>query len=169
MRRCTAVLAALLVGAALLICASAGLAATSQQTLTVHATVAARATLTLGVTDIHFPASDPDATPAIDATENPVSVDVKAHSGSSSTVTLTCQANGDLVSGGDTIGIDQVSWTVTGAGFAAGTMSKSSGVSAGSWTGSGSRSGTFSFALANSWSYATGAYSQTVVYTLTAP
>jgi hypothetical protein len=41
--------------------------------------------------------------------------------------------------------------------------------SAGSWTGSGQQNGTFSYFLANSWNYAAGNYTQTVVYTLTAP
>ena len=41
--------------------------------------------------------------------------------------------------------------------------------SLGSWTNSGNRSGTQTYALANSWDYETRSYSQGVTYTLTAP
>jgi len=141
---------------------------TDQQTLTINATVAARAKLTLGVAAISFPDEDVDATPSIPADENPVDVTVKARTGSSDTVTLTVQANGDLQSGGDAIAITNVSWTATGTGFVAGTMDTVA-QSAGSWTGPGEQTGTFSYFLANDWTYAPGNYTQTVVYTLTAP
>lgn len=143
-------------------------AATDQQTLTINATVSAKAKLTLGVAAINFADADPDTVPSVAASENPVSVTVKAHTGGASNVTLTAQANGDLDSGADTIPITNVTWTATGAGFVPGTMNTTP-QSAGSWTGSGNRSGTFSYFLANSWSYAVGNYTQTVVYTLTAP
>ena len=106
---------------------------------------------------------------SIPATENPVNVTAKVKTGSASTATLTVLAAGDLTSGGDTIAITNVSWTATGTGFIAGTMSKTTAQSAGSWTGSGNRSGTFSYVLANSWSYATGTYTANATYTLTAP
>ena len=48
-------------------------------------------------------------------------------------------------------------------------MNKAAAQSLGSWTGSGNRAGTQTYKLANSWSYATGAYSTSVTYTLTAP
>jgi hypothetical protein len=147
---------------------AAGWTATDQQTLRINATVADKAKLTLGVGTINFPDADPDSVPSVSAGENPVTVTVKAHTGSSSSVTLTVQANGDLVSGSETIAISNVTWTASGAGFAAGAMDTTP-VAAGSWTGSGNRSGSFSYFLANSWNYAKGDYTQTVVYTLTAP
>jgi len=147
---------------------AAGWAATDQQTLTINATVADKAKLTLGTAAISFPDADPDSTSSIEAPENPVSVTVKAHAGTGSPVTLTVQANGDLDSGTNTIAISNVTWTASGSGFVAGTMDTSP-VAAGSWTGSGNRSGTFSYFLANSWAYLKGDYTQTVVYTLTAP
>jgi len=143
-------------------------AATDQQTLTINATVSSQAKLELGVAAISFPAADPDGTPSILATENPVSVTVKARTGSSQPVTLTVQANGDLQSGGNSIPITKVTWTASGSGFLSGTMDTSS-QAAGSWTGSGRRDGDFSYSLANDWAYQAGSYSQTVVYTLTAP
>jgi len=145
-----------------------GWGASDQKTLTINATVAAKAKLTLGVAAINFPDADPDSLPSVPATENPVDVNVKAQTGSASTVALTVQANGDLQSGSDTIAISNVSWTATGPGFIAGIMDTVP-VSAGSWTGSGSRDGTFSYFLTNSWAYAVGNYTQTVVYTLSAP
>lgn len=169
MRKVTAVWAAAVACLALLTASAEGWAATDQQSLTINATVSAKAKLTLGEAAINFPDADPDSVPSIAATENPVSVTVKAQTGSASSVTLTAQANGDLDSGTDTIAITNVTWTAAGdPGFVAGTMDTVA-QSAGSWTGSGNRSGTFSYALANSWDYMPGSYSQTVVYTLTAP
>jgi hypothetical protein len=125
--------------------------------------------LALGTNVINFANADPDAMPSIPATENPVTVTVKAKTGSLSSVTLTVLAAGDLISGSDTIPIGNVTWTASGSGFAGGTMNKTTPQSAGSWTGPGARTGSFSYALVNSWSYATGTYSAAVTYTLTAP
>lgn len=133
--------------------------------LTINATVAARASLTLGQAAINFPDADPDTTPSIPATENAVSVTVKARTGAASNVTLTHLAAGDL----GVIPIGNVTWTATGAGFQAGTMSSTVAQTAGSWTGPGTRNGTFSYFLANSWDYAPGNYSVSSTYTLTAP
>ena len=144
-------------------------AASDAKNLTVNAAVSARAKLTLGSAAINFPDADPDVTPSIGATESPVSVNVKIRTGASSNVTLDHQAAGPLVSGGDNIAISNVTWTATGAGYVAGTMSSSAPQSAGAWTGSGDRTGTFSYLLANSWSYAAGSYTASSTYTLTAP
>jgi hypothetical protein len=144
-------------------------AATSTANLTINATVAATAKLTLSTNAINFPDADPDFTSSIPSTPASVSVTAKAKTGSASTATLTVLAADDLKSGSDTIAISNVTWTASGTGFVNGTMNKSTAQSAGSWTGSGNRSGTFSYFLANSWDYATGSYSASVTYTLTAP
>jgi len=143
----------------------------AQQTgpLTVSMAVNARANLTLGVSAINFPDADPDTTPSIAATENPVSVTAKVRTGFSSTATLTHLAGGDLTSAGNTIAISNVTWTATGAGYVAGTMNRITSQTAGSWTGSGNYSGTFSFFIVNSWSYIVGDYTVSTTYTLTAP
>jgi len=159
----------LVIGLGLVLMATGAFAVTATQNLTVNATVSARATLSIGQTSIHFPDADPDATPSVPANENAVSVTAKVRTGSASTATLTHLAAGDLVSGSDTILIGNVTWTVTGTGFQAGTMNKTTAQTAASWTGSGNRSGTFSYFLANSWSYATGSYTASSTYTLTAP
>ena len=143
-------------------------AADDTEDLTINATVNARAKLTLDPTTINFPDADPDSGP-ISATENPVDVTAKVRTGAASTATLTCLAGGNLISGGDSIAISNVTWTATGSGFVAGTMSSTVPQSAGSWTGSGNNPGTFSYSLANSWDYEIGNYAATVTYTLTAP
>jgi hypothetical protein len=151
--------------------AGAAQAASATANLTINATVAATAKLTLGTNVINFPDADPDITASIAANENPVSVTAKVKTGSASNATLTVLAAGDLKSGPtDTILISNVTWTAAGdPGLVAGTMNKTTAQSAGSWTGSGNRTGSFSYFLANSWAYQTGSYTATTTYTLTAP
>jgi len=145
-------------------------AASTTGNVTVSATVAATAKLTLGTTTVTFDDKDPDTFGSIAANEGAVSIVAKGKTTTGSSITLTLQAADDLKSGpSDTIGIGNVTWTASGTGFAAGTMSKSSAVSVGSWANSGNRTGSVTFALANSWSYATGNYSVSATYTLTAP
>ena len=85
-------------------------------------------------------------------------------------VSLTVQAGGDFVSGGDSIAIANLSWATAGAGFnAAGTMSSAAAVPVGNWTGPGAHNGTQTYTLVNDWAYAPGSYSVTLTYTLTTP
>lgn len=157
-------------GAAALARAPAADAATATQNLTINATVAARATLTLSSVTINFPDADPDAVPSIAATENPVTVTARVRTGAASTPTLTVLAGGPLTSGADTIPISNVTWTAGAAPFIAGAMSDVTGQSAAALpNGSGGHTGTFSYFLANSWAYNIGAYTASVTYTLTAP
>lgn len=160
----------LVIGLSLLLMASGAFAATSTANLTIGATVTNMAALSLGgVASIAFPDADPDNPAPIPSLPASVSVTAKAKTTKNGSVTLTVLTGGDLTSGGDTIAIGNVTWTASGAGFVAGAMDKTTGQSAGSWSGSGSRSGTFTYSLANSWSYPTGIYSATATYTLTAP
>lgn len=149
--------------------AGAAFAQTDSKPLTVNAAVNARASLTLGTTSISFPDADPDTVPSIASSPASVSVTAKVRTGSASTATLTHLAADDLKSGSDVIGINNVTWTASGGGFVPGTMNKTTAQTAGSWTGSGNRSGSFSYFLANSWDYATGSYNASTSYTLTAP
>ena len=150
--------------------ATSAFAASQNQNLTVNMAISARAKLTLGVGAINFADADPDSTPSISATENPVSVTAKVRTGAASTATLTHLAGGDLTSGGSVIPIANVTWTATGGGYAAaGTMNKTAAQSVGSWTGSGTYVGTVSYSIVNSWSYTTGNYSVSTTFTLTAP
>jgi hypothetical protein len=135
----------------------------------VSAPLASSAQLSITPSSINFPNADPDTVPSIPATENPVTVIANAQTNGNKTVTLSVIANGDLIFGSSTIPIGNVTWTASGSGFQAGTMSKTTPQTAGNWQRSGSRTGTFSYFLKNSWSYATGNYTQTITYTLTAP
>lgn len=144
-------------------------AATATSNVSVSATVSATAKLSLSAATVTFADADPDTTPSITATEGAVTVTAKGKTSNGSSITLTLLAAGDLVSGSDTITITNVSWTASGTGFSAGTMSKTAAQSVASWTDSGNRQGTVTFALANSWSYKTGSYSASATYTLTSP
>ncbi len=159
----------LVIGLGLILIAGGVFAASDSKPLTINAQVSDRASLTLEVATINFPDTDPDTTP-IPATENSVDVTVKVRTGSASAVTLTHQAAGDLTNAAlDTIPIGNVTWTATGAGFQAGTMSSTVAQTAGTWTGPGNRSGTFSYFLVNSWNYAIGSYSVSSTYILSTP
>jgi hypothetical protein len=133
------------------------------------APLASSAQLSITPSSLNFPNADPDTVPSIPAIGNPVTVTANAQTSGNKTVTLSVIANGDLISGSNNIPISNVTWTANPSGFRAGTMSKTTPQTAGSWTGSGNRTGTFSYFLKNSWSYTTGNYTQTVTYTLTAP
>ena len=159
----------LLVAAVALCVAGSAHAATDPKTVTVSATVNAKAKLTLSQSTLTFADADPTATPSITATEGAVNVTVASRTSTSGAVTLTVLAGGDLVSGSDSIGINNITWGASGGGFVGGTLNKTTAQSVGSWTGSGSRSGTVTHALANSYSYATGSYTASITYTLTAP
>jgi hypothetical protein len=132
---------------------------------TLAVTIAPSISLTLGMAAINFRSADPDLFPSIEANENPITVTVQSQAGGNAT--LTCRAMGDLASGGDIIAAFNISWTATGLGFASGIMNATDAQLAGQWAGLGTWNGTFSFHLINSWSYAPGTYSVSVVYTLT--
>jgi len=158
-----------LVVAALLVAGALVDAASLSRTATATATINAVARLTLSSASLAFPDADPDTTPAIPATGGAITITAKARTTIGDTVTLVVQAADDLRSGLDTILATQLRWTSTGTGFVAGTMSKTAAQSVASWTSSGAWSGTQSYTLLNSWTYATGTYSTTLTYTLTAP
>jgi hypothetical protein len=134
--------------------------------VTATATVAARARLEV-TGAVAFADADPDDTTVIDA--SPLSVIVKARTAPGDTVTLTVEADGDFENAtAQVIPIGNLSWLAGGTGFVPGTASTTA-VSVGSWTGPGTRNGTQTYRLANSWAYATGSYSVELTYTLTAP
>lgn|GEM_PF-2154762 len=125
------------------------------------------ARLTLGVGGLSFPSADPDVIPLVEATENPVSVDVWVRGSGSGISNLSCFAAGDLVSGSAVIPIDRVSWVAQGNGFISGVMSKIDSQPVGQWFGKNVNAhGSLSFRLLNSWNYETGFYTQSMTYTL---
>ena len=122
-------------------------------------------TLTLGVTSLHFPNASPVATASIPASENPMSVLV-GFTGIGHWA-LSIIANGDLMAGSATIPVSNVSWTASGVGFVGGTMSKTTPQPlSGGALALPSALGQVSFFLLNSWSYATGMYTQSFTITL---
>jgi hypothetical protein len=119
---------------------------------------------------ITFPSSDPDAVPIILAA--PVTVTYRIRQNSGSTWSLTVLAGGDLISGPSRVDISNVTWTATpGPPFQNGTLSKTVAQRIASGTGNvaNASSGSVTFRLANSWTYNTGTYTQTVVFTLSSP
>jgi|WetSurMetagenome_2_1015567.scaffolds.fasta_scaffold327811_1 hypothetical protein len=158
---------ALVIGFCLILIAGGAFAATDTETLTISAQVQDSATLTLSQPNITFPNANPDDYPVIDIGPYNVSARVRVASGAVST--LTHVAASDLVSGSDSIGINQVSWTATGTGYLNGTMNNSTPQSVGSFSGPGAHNGTFSYRLVNSWTYPVGTYTASSTYTLATP
>jgi hypothetical protein len=132
---------------------------------------AAAQRLELSVTpaSISFPSADPDVTPTIAAAPVVVSIRIRQSSGPWQ---LTVLANGDLMSGGETVDITNVAWTATPVPpFQNGTLSRTVAQRMASGTGNvnPTQNGSVVFRLANSWNYAAGTYTQTLVFTLSAP
>lgn len=151
----------------LLMSAPAFAQSTATGAINVTVNVSARAKLTLGAASVSFADADPDVTPTL--TSSAISVDVKSRTSANGAVSLTVAAGGDLTNAAtDTIAISNLTWTATGTNFVGGT-SNTTAQTLGSWTGSGNRAGSHTYSLPNSWAYATGAYTATLTYTLTAP
>ena len=110
-----------------------------------------------------------DAVPQVTALGGPLTITTKARATRGSQVQLTVQANGPLRSGLNTIAAGAITWTSTGAGFVAGTLSAAAPVTVGTWIGSGSRSGTQTLMFQNLWTYASGTCTASLTYTLSAP
>ena len=131
---------------------------------------AQQVTLSVSPNTFDFPSSDPDSVPSIAA--GPVTVSYKVTGNGTGNWRITILANGDLVAGAATIPAATITWTATPAPpFQAGTMSKTIAQTVASGTGNAAttQTGTVLFALANSWSYDMGIYSQTFAMTLSAP
>jgi len=156
----------LTLAAALLAFATASASAQVNQTLTINAAVNARASLTLSVASVSFADSDPDTVPNITASAA-VTVTAKSRTSNGNAVTLTVLAPDLTEVGGGTIAASQISWGANGD-LSAGTLSNAA-VTLVSSTNSGQRAGDMTLVMVNDWAYATGAYSTTVTYTLSAP
>lgn len=155
--------------------AAGGLFAQSTKNLTMTVNLSAWYDLSLSAASISFTdvaptvAAAPAAVP-IAANEGAVSVRAFAVTGAGKTLSLTVKANGDLVSGSDSIGIGAISWTSTGVGYVGGAMAKSN-VTAGSWSGSilHWHEGTFTYSFLRDYAtQAPGAYTASATYTLSA-
>ena len=130
---------------------------------------AQRLDLTITPVTINFPPGDPDAVPVVVSAPVDITYRVRQWEGP---WTITLLAGGDLISGGSSVDISNVSWTATPSPpFQNGTMSKTVAQRLASGTGgvNPARRGQIVFRLANSWNYTAGLYTQTIVLTLTAP
>lgn len=131
---------------------------------------AQRVTLALQPTTITFQSADPDTTPVIPAQSIVIRYRVQQNAGGA--WRLTVLAAGDLISGPASIDISNVSWTATpNPPFQAGTLSKTveQTVASGSDNVNPQQTGTLVFRLVNSWNYSVGTYTQSFVFTLSAP
>jgi len=131
---------------------------------------AQRLTLTLTPRIVSFPSSDPDIIPLVIAA--PVQVSYRVLQNNNAPWSLTVLAGGDLVSGPATVDISNISWVATPAPpFQNGTLSKTVAQRAASGNGNVNPAsiGSVTFRLANSWNYSVGTYTQTVIFTLSAP
>ena len=125
--------------------------------------------LSITPASITFASADPDVSPVITAAPVVVTVRVRGNSGPWA---LTVLAGGDLLAGSSTVDITNVSWTATPAPpYQSGTLSKTVAQRLASGTGnvSPAANGSVTFRLANSWMYSAGNYTQTLVFTLSAP
>jgi hypothetical protein len=119
---------------------------------------------------ITFPSSDPDVVPIVAAA--PITVSYRIRQNAGSPWSMTVLAGGDLISGPSRVDISNVTWTATPAPpFQGGTLSKTVAQRIASGTGNVANPsiGSVTFRLANSWTYSTGTYTQTVLFTLSSP
>ena len=144
-------------------------AAAQTSTATLSADLGAVASLTLSAVTIAFPDADPDLVAQIPATGGPLLITAKSRASAAAQVVLSVQAADDLRSGVTVISASNITWTASGPGFVAGTLTTSSAATVAAWTGSGIRSGSQQFFFRNLWTHPTGTYTLTMTYTLTAP
>ena len=126
--------------------------------------------LSLSPAVITFPSSDPDAVPVVFSP--PVQVTYRVRQNNNSPWSLTVLAAGDLISGPSRVDISNVTWIANPAPpFQSGTLSKTVAQRVASGTGNVNPDtiGSITFRLANSWTYSTGTYTQTILFTLSAP
>jgi len=131
---------------------------------------AQRVNLQVRPNSITFPTADPDVAPTVQA--QPLVVRYQVRNNDTQGWRLTVLAAGDLIAGASMIDIGNVSWTATPTPpFQAGTLSKTveQTVASGFGNVQQSQTGTLTLYLNNLWSYDVGVYTQSIVFTLSAP
>jgi hypothetical protein len=124
--------------------------------------------LSLNYSSITFNDADPDVTNPLPANRT-VRVTIRVRNNAGNNWRLTHLAAGDLSS---SIPISNISWTVTPQPpFVNGSMNKSVAQIAAQGVGNvnPAQTGTFTFRIANLWSYNTGNFSVVTTFTLSAP
>lgn len=146
--------------------ASAALLALCLFPLPAHAQ---RVDLTITPAAFTFPSADPDVSPVVNSPTLTVRYRVQQNRDAPWRITIV--ANGDLVAGSASIPISNVTWTATPSPpFQNGTMSSTVEQLVASGNGNvPTTNGSITFALVNSWNYAAGVYSQSFVFTISAP
>jgi hypothetical protein len=156
--------ATLRAGRALAIAAAAVLAVPGQAW-------AQRLELSVSPAIISFPPEDPDAFPVV--TSGPVTVSYRLRQvPGRESWQITVLSSGDLLAGSSSVDISNVSWVATPSPpFRSGTLSKTVAqvVASGSGNETPTASGSVTFRMTNSWTYSTGTYTQTLVFTLSTP
>lgn len=128
-----------------------------------------RLELSISPVSVSFASANPDVSPTITAAPVVATIRIRGNAGPWS---LSVLANGDLLSSSSFVDITNVSWTATPAPpYQNGTLSKTVAQRVASGVGNvnPAQNGSITFRLANSWTYNTGVYTQTVVFTLSAP
>jgi hypothetical protein len=131
----------------------------------------ARLELSVSPQVINFTLGDPDVMPVVSAPPITVSYRLRGLQGKA-TWQLTVLASGDLVSGPSTVDISNVTWVATPAPpFRSGTLNRTVAqvVAGGSGSENPTQVGSFTFRMNNSWTYDSGIYTQTIVFTLSTP
>jgi len=132
---------------------------------------AQRLDLSVSPTIISFPPADPDVFPVVTSAPVTISYRIRQVKGKESWQ-LTVLSSGDLLAGGSAVDISNVSWVATPSPpFRNGTLSKTVAqvVASGNGNVNPTASGSLTFRMANSWTYSTGTYTQTLVFTLSSP
>ena len=162
---------ALLTSAVLLVCIAAAPSVVRAQsgTATLLVMLPTTARVSFSTSSVTFPDADPGTTPFVPSVPAEVTISARARVPRNTQITLTLQSTDDLRSGVTLLPASLITWTVTGAGFAGGTLSRTTPQLVGRWTGSGVRTGTQNFRFENRWTHPTGIYSATLVYTLSSP
>lgn len=143
-------------------------AAGQTSTATLNAAFTGLARLSFSTASLSFPDADPDTVPQVSSSPPTILITAKARATQGGTVTLTVQATDSLRSGMDTLAASNVTWTATGPGFVGGTVSAATAQTVATWAGSGVHNGTQSFLFRNVWTHATGTYTLTLLFTLSA-
>jgi hypothetical protein len=127
-------------------------------------------TLTLTVNPLSFtyPSGNPDTVPSVSSPVITVTYRVRFNGGRP--WHLAVRANGNLRAGTATIPTTNTTWTATNLGTGSGTLTNSDQtLVSGTGNVNPARTGTITFRLLNLWTYSAGTYTQTIVFTLSAP
>ncbi|MBW2040251.1 MAG: hypothetical protein JRI46_11815 [Deltaproteobacteria bacterium] len=117
---------------------------------------------------VTFTVDDLPGTGAVAQNEAAIYVRAAGFVGSGSTMTLSSDSSSALTNGTDKIPFDEISWAATGD-FAGGAFDNGAAQKLDQFTGSGNRTGTYTFSYDNDTYYPTGTYTGTVTYTLSSP